>query len=312
MMASAERLGTLKADRTRTVSDRRPRRWSWEPTLFVGPAMLLYLVFFVGPVLFSIYLSFADWNLVNPVTKLVGLQNYISVLKDPVFRISFRNTLVYVVGTVPVSAALGLGLAVLVEGLTRGKQFYRFLFFTPVVTSIAVVGVVWSLMFSQRNGLINLLLANLGIKGPNWLMEPGLAMVALIVVGIWKSFGYNMVLFIPGLKNIDKQVYEAAQVDGANGWQQFWHITLPLLSPVTFFVVTMSLINSFQVFASVQVMTKGGPNNATNMLAYHVWEEAFQFFDAGRASAAATLLFLLMAVLTLLQIRFGEKSVHYR
>lgn len=311
-MASAEQLQTLEMDYARARSRRATRRWSLEPTLFIGPALLLNLVFFMIPVLFSFYLSFAEWNLMNPATHLVGLKNYVSVLKDPVFRLAFRNTIVYVLGTVPVSTVLGLGLAVLVEGLARGKRFYRFLFFTPVVTSIAVVGVVWSLMLSQQNGLVNILLGSVGIKGPNWLMEPGSAMWALILVGIWKSFGYNMVLYIPGLKGIDKQVYEAAQMDGAGRWHQFWHITLPLLSPVTFFVLMVSLINSFQVFASVQVMTRGGPNNATNMLAHLVWEEAFRFFDAGRASAAATLLFLVMALLTVLQLRFGKHAVHYR
>lgn len=284
---------------------------SW-PFLFLSPALLVYGSFFIFPFIFSLYLSFMQWNLVSPNKEFVGIDNYIALVKDPVFWISLKNTVIYVLGTVPLSMILGLVMAILVEAAGRLREVYRFLFFIPVVTSIAVVSIVWTLLFSPNNGLIGNILKTVGVQGPNWLNDPNWAMWALIIVGVWKAMGYNMVLYIAGLKSIDRQLYEAAQIDGAGKWMQFRSITLPMLSPVTFFVMIVSIINSFQVFATIHIMTRGGPNNATNVLVYEVWQEAFQFFDIGKASALSMVLFLLVLAITIVQIRMTESKVHYQ
>jgi ABC-type sugar transport system permease subunit len=171
---------------------------------------------------------------------------------------------------------------------------------------------VWLFFLNTQIGVVNQLLKTLGVPGPNWLNDPATALLALVVVGVWKGFGYNVVLFTAGLAAIDREVYEAAALDGARGWTTFRHVTWPLLSPVTLFVVVMGVIGSFQVFASVQLMTRGGPANATNVLVYHIWEAAFRFFDVGYAAALATLMAALVALLTIVQLRRGERFVHYQ
>ena len=295
------------------VSPVRTRRRSPSPAwLYLAPALALYATFWAGPALYSFYLSFFDWDMASPRMTAVGLDNYRRVLTDPVFVIALRNTLAYVAGTVALATALGLGLALAVERVPGARTLYRFVFFLPVVTSITVVTLVWLFFFNTQIGVINQLIALAGVRGPNWLNDPATALPALVIVGVWKGFGYNVVLFTAGLAAIDRQVYEAAALDGAGRWACFRHVTWPLLSPVTLFVVVMGVIGSFQVFASVQLMTRGGPANATNVLVYHVWEAAFRFFDVGYAAALATLMAALVALLTIVQVRRGERFVHYQ
>lgn len=310
-MNAASEISLRVAGKKRASLAKRVSKNSW-PYLFLSPALLIYGSFFVFPFVFSLYLSFMQWNLVSPNKEFVGIRNYVALFGDPVFWISLKNTVLYVLGTVPLSMIFGLAMAVLVEATGRFKEVYRFLFFIPVVASIAVVSIVWTLLFSPNNGWIGNVLEVFGLEGPNWLNDPKWAMWALIIVGVWKAMGYNMVLYIAGLKGIDRQLYEAAQIDGAGKWMQFRTITLPLLSPVTFFVMVVSIINSFQVFATIHIMTQGGPNNATNVLVYEVWQEAFQFFDIGKASALSMVLFLLVLVITVIQIRMTESRVHYQ
>lgn len=290
----------------------RKRTAQIEPYVFLVPALVLYAVFFVGPVVYSWFLSVVQWDLISDDIQFVAAAHYVRALTDPGWWQSLGTTVLYVLGTVPLSVGLGLGTAVLVEAHARSSRLWRVIFFVPIVTTVAAAGLIWSYMFNPQVGIINQALAAVGIRGPNWFFEPTWALVAVCLVGIWQSFGYNMVLFIGGLKQIDCQLYEAADIDGASRWRQFRHITLPLLSPITFFVTVISVIGSFQVFATVQIMTRGGPNNATNVAVYRIWEYAFQFYDIGYASASATLLFLLIACLTLVQFRYGEERVHYQ
>jgi ABC-type sugar transport system permease subunit len=272
----------------------------------------VYAVFWLGPAASSVYLSFFDWDMASPRMTAVGWENYRRVLTDGVFLLALRNTLIYMVGTVVVSTAVGLGIALAIQRVPGARGFYRMMCFLPVVTSITVVSLVWLFFFNTQIGVINQVLGRLGVHGPNWLNDPTTALLALVVVGVWKGFGYNVVLFTAGLAAIDREIYEAAALDGARGWAVFRHVTWPLLSPVTLFVVVMGVIGSFQVFASVQLMTRGGPANATNVLVYHVWEAAFRFFDVGYAAALATLMAAFIAVLTLAQLRHGERHVHYQ
>jgi ABC-type sugar transport system permease subunit len=295
--------GVRRASRSRRPSP------AW---FYLAPALILYALFWAAPALYSVYLSFFDWDMASPRMTPVGLDNYRRVLTDPVFAVALRNTLVYVAGTVVLGTALGLGLAVLIQRVPGARGLYRFVFFLPVVTSITVVSLVWLFFLNTQIGVINQALRVVGVRGPNWLNEPATALLALVVVGVWKGFGYNVVLFTAGLAAIDREVYEAAALDGAQGWRVFRHVTWPLLSPVTLFVVVMGVIGSFQVFASVQLMTRGGPANATNVLVYHVWEAAFRFFDVGYAAALATLMAVLVAGLTVAQLRRGERLVHYQ
>ena len=292
----------------------RPRSVSLSAAwLYLAPALGLYALFWLGPAAYSLYLSFFDWDMASPHLTLVGLDNYRRVLTDPVFLVSLRNTLLYVAGTVVVGTGVGLALALAIQRVPGVRALYRFVFFLPVVTSITVVSLVWLFFFNTQIGVVNQVLRLLGVTGPNWLNDPATALLALIVVGVWKGFGYNVVLFTAGLAAIDREVYEAAALDGATtGWTVFRHVTWPLLSPVTLFVVVMGVIGSFQVFASVQLMTRGGPANATNVLVYHIWEAAFRFFDVGYAAALATLMALLVGLVTILQLRKGERFVHYQ
>ena len=279
--------------------------------VFLAPALLLFGIFFVYPFVYSSYLSFMDWNLYNDAKEFVGLANYQALFGDPVFWKAALNTGLYVIGTVPVSMILALGLASLVEKAGKLKEFYRFLLFIPVVASIAVVGIIWSLLYSPAGGFINQMLALIGIQGPNWLNDPKFALVSLMIIGIWSAVGYNMVLYIAGLKGIDPQLYEAAELDGASGWQQFWKITVPQLSPVSFFVFIVSIFNSFQVFSTIHIMTQGGPNNATNVVIYQMYQEAFQFFNIGKASALTFVIFCAVLLLTVVFIRSTQRNVHY-
>ncbi|KFN10411.1 binding--dependent transport system inner membrane component family protein [Paenibacillus macerans] len=282
------------------------------PFAFLLPALGLYVVFFIYPFIFAFILSFQKWNLISPNKEFVGLDNYRRLLHDEVFWISLKNSALYVLLTVPFAMGIGLALALAVESLWRGKRLYRMIFFLPVVSSISIISIVWSLMYNEQVGAINVLLRMFGIQGPNWMNDPATALWSLAIVGIWKGFGYNMVLYISGLKSVDRTLYEAASMDGAGRWKQFRHVTLPMLSPVTFFILVMSIISSFQVFTTIQIMTRGGPNNATNVLVYQIYQEAFQFFNIGVASASSTILLLLVGTLTVIQLRLSRKTVHYQ
>jgi multiple sugar transport system permease protein len=293
-------------------AERRRRRAPLAPWMYLLPAFAIYAVFWLGPAAYSLYLSFFDWDMASPTKTFVLLDNYRRVLTDPVSWTVLRNTLIYVAATVVLGTAAGLGLALLVQSLPRGRAAYRFVFFLPVMTSITVVTLVWLFLLNTHVGPINVVLRKLGVTGPNWLNDPTTALLGIVLVGLWKGFGYNVVLFTAGLTTIDREIYEAAAIDGAGRMATFRHVTWPLLSPVTLFVVVISVIASFQVFATVQIMTKGGPANATNVLVYHIWEAAFRFFDVGYAAALATLMALLVAAVTVVQIRRGEAFVHYQ
>jgi len=281
------------------------------PLLFLAPALLLYAVFFVYPFLFTFLLSFQQWDMIHPERSFVGWSNYAALMGDEVFWKSLRNTFLYMLMTMPVSIALGLGVALLMESLLRGRTVYRFLFYLPVVSSISVIAIIWSLMYDDQRGIVNQLLALLGIDGPNWLSQSSTSLWAVAIVGIWKSFGYEMLLFVSGLKGIDKGLYEAAAIDGAGRWRKLFHLTLPLLSPVTLFIVVMGIISSFQNFALIQIMTGGGPNNSSNVLVYELYQEAFRFFSVGKAAAISVILFVLVLLITVVQLRISRRTVHY-
>ncbi|HTY57834.1 MAG TPA: sugar ABC transporter permease [Bacteroidota bacterium] len=288
------------------------RRSDWKSaTLFLSPTLAVFTVFVLFPVVFSFYLSFHTWNMFSSAATFVGLDNYRMIVTNPEFWSVLRNTAVYTLGTVPLNMALSLAVAFLLNRKLAGKKFLRTMFFTPVIMSSVAAAVIWRWVYEPNFGLLNTVLGWFGIGAVNWLNDPTAAMFALIVMGVWKTFGVNMVLFSAGLQGIPETYYEAARMDGAGALSRFWSITLPLLSPTTFFVLVMSVIGSFQVFDTVYVLTSGGPLGTTKVLVFYLYEHAFKFFEMGYASAVAYLMFAIIFVLTMLQAKYLKRSIHY-
>lgn len=293
---------------SRSQLARSEERIAWA---FLLPSLVLFLVFTAIPVVWAFLISFTHWDLFT-APKLTWLDNYVALAKDPIFRQVLGNTGVFVLAAVPLEMVLGLLCALGLNRNVRGQTVLRVVYFLPVVTSTVAAALVWAWLFNSNFGLINAVLSLFGVTDlPRWLASSRWAMPAVIAVFVWQNLGYAMVLFLAGLQNIRPDVYEAAALDGATGWARLWHITLPLLSPMTFFVLIISIISSFQVFDLVYVLTKAGPSNATNTLVYFIYQNGFVFYQMGYASAAAMVLFLLVLVLTLIQYRLQDRWVHY-
>jgi len=291
------------------------QRWWGEQTrwgiLCLLPTLLYLLTFVVFPVAFSLYLSFTSWDMVSADKPWVGLENYGSLLQDADFQRALGNTVYYSVGYVVLVVALSLALALLLDAKIKGVGFFRALYYTPSVVSVVAVSVVWVWIYEPTYGLLNAALAVVGLTPSRWLSDPSMAMPGVIIMMVWKNAGYFMVIYLAGLKGIPTSLYEAAAIDGANWWSSFRHVTLPLLMPVTFFVTVMAMINSFQVFGPIYVMTAGGPVKATLVIAYYLYQQAFQFFRMGYASAIAYVLFAVILVLTLVQTKWLGRGVSY-
>jgi multiple sugar transport system permease protein len=279
--------------------------------LFLLPNIVGFLLFSCIPVLITLGISLLDWDMIRPPT-FVGIANYAVLLsQDAIFRQVLGNTLYYVVGTVPADIVISLMLALAMNSKVRGVTLFRAIFFIPVITSSVAVAMIWRWLYNRDFGLINLALMAVGLPVVPWLSSSSWAMPAVILMAIWKRVGYDMVIFLAGLQSIPVQLYEAAEIDGAGAWQRFRHVTLPLLTPTTFFVLVISLIGSFQVFDLAFVLTSGGPGNATNTIVMYVYNQAFQFFHMGYAAAVAWVLFMLVLAVTLIQWRIQKRWVHY-
>ncbi len=294
-----------------TVGAARRRRFDPSGYLFLLPSLLAFCVFIVFPVAASFYLAFTRYDILTP-PQFVGVQNYVFMFTgDPIFWKVLGNTIYYSVVQVPLNVVVALALATALNMRLRGVVIYRTLYFVPVVSSIIAVAIVWRWMYDADWGILNWLISFVGIPKQNWLFDPKLAMPSVIAMNVWKNMGYNMVLFLAGLQGIPDVYYEAAKIDGARGWHLFRHITLPLLSPVMLFVLVISVINSFQVFGAIYIMTKGGPLDATNVLVYHLYFKGFQDLQMGYAAALAWVLFAFLFVITIVQTRFARSWVHY-
>lgn len=277
---------------------------------FVLPSALGLLVFLAGPLIAGLFISFTNWDMLSPPT-FVGLSNYLQLFRDPFVWLSLKNTLYYSALTIPGIIVTSLALALAVNRAVFVSKVYRTVFFIPVVSSMVAVALMWKWVYNEQFGLLNWLLSRVGLPELGWLSDPRLSMLSVALVAIWKSMGYYMVLFLAGLQGIPEHLYEAATIDGAGPWRRFWNITLPLLSPTMFFVLIISVIGSFQVFDQVYVMTQGGPGNSTLVFNYYLYQNAFEFFRMGYASALAYVLFALIFVITLLQVKLVSKRVHY-
>ena len=274
-------------------------------SLFLLPALLGTLIFIIIPVLCSFGLSFAKWDLLNPIT-FVGLENYKNLFNDKVFYQTLVNTIVFAISTSTFGVIIPLILASVLNSKIRGSEFFKTAYFLPFITPMIVIGIVWGWIFDPNIGLLNKLL-HLHI---NWLYDVKFAMPALIAVSVWKLIGYNMIIFLSTLSSISQSLFEAAKIDGANSLQTFRHVTVPMLSPTIFFVVIITTISSFQVFDLIYLMTQGGPFNSTNVLVYSIYQNAFEYFNVGEASAIAYVLFAIILLLTLLQWKFRKKIVY--
>ncbi len=276
--------------------------------LYLLPILIGLTVFIAGPILASLGLSFTQFD-IGASPKFIGTQNYREYLNSALFWQVAGNTVYYALLYVPASIAVSLGLALLVEKRVQGIAFFRTIYFLPVVTSMVAAAIIWSWMYNSDVGLLNYLLSMIGIDGPKWLQDPHWAMPAIAIMSIWKNAGYNMMIFLAGLSNIPKDYYEAARLDGSSAWSRFLHITLPMLSPVTFFVLVVTTIGAFQVFEQTFVMTNGGPGVSTLTLSYYIWQTAFRFFNLGGASALGYLFFLPVLAVTALQFLARKRWV---
>lgn len=273
--------------------------------IFILPAILGSFIFIIIPMICSFGLSFTKWDLLNSV-KFVGLQNYVNLFQSDLFYKILSNTVVFALATSILGVIIPLILASILNSKIRGSEFYKTAYFLPFITPMVVVGIVWAWIFDPNIGLLNQVL-QIHI---NWLYDSKYAMSALIIVSVWKLIGYNMIIFLSSMSGISQSMFEAAKIDGANAFQTFKNVTIPLLSPTIFFVVIITAISSFQVFDLIYLMTQGGPFDSTNVLVYAIYKNAFEYFHIGKASAIAYVLFVIILVLTLIQWRFRKKLVY--
>lgn len=288
-------------------------RKQWSAYLFLSPWFVIFLIFTLFSVTFSFYLSFREWNVLEPAKPFVGLQNYSRLFQDEKFYQSLRNTLLFTGFGVPLGMASGLLVALLLNTKVRGQGLFRTLYYIPVITPLVVSSVIWKWIYQGDYGLLNYYLLKLGIIKEKllWLADPELAMPALILMGIWMGTGGIMVMYLAGLQAIPEELYDAAKVDGANGFQRLIYVTIPLLAPTTFYVLITSVIYSFQNFAHIYIMTNGGPLGRTTVIGYYMYLKGFRHFEMGYASAIAYVLFAIIFVLTMLQMKFVKGDVQY-
>lgn len=279
--------------------------------LFIAPNMLGFLIFTGLAVVASLVLAFYDWDLLLGA-NFVGLANFGELFtEDDVFRSAFLNTVYFVVASVPLSVVAGLVTALLTAQSLRGMSLFRAIFLLPWITTTVAVSLVWKWMYLPKVGVVNQIIGALNIPGPAWLTDKTWAMPAIILMSVWKNFGFNTVLFLAGLQGIPQHLYDAASVDGATAWQRFRHVTVPMLSPTTFFVVIISIIGSFQVFDQALIMTAGGPGTSTTTLVLYVYQVGFQSYHMGMASAVAWVLTACVFVFTAVMFWAQRRWVTY-
>jgi len=280
------------------------------PYFLIAPTFILFIIFFLLPLMYSFSLTLVEWNGFSANKTFVGLSNYINLFGDDDFLNALKNTFIYTIVAVPLSVSISLVLSYLLDDKVKGFQILKGIFFLPHIVSLVAVGVVWSWIFlPDKYGLLNSILSVFGVPIKRWLADPNLSMLSLIIIGVWKSMGYNMIIFIAGLLGISPSLYEAATIDGAKNYQSFFHITLPMLKPTIFFVMVSSTIYSlFQIFDIVKITTNGGPVGSTEMLVTYLYKVGFERYEMGYASAVAFVLFALAVVITIVQRKFIEEK----
>lgn len=309
MADAALAYGTTPAQAASLRAAARESRVAW---LLAGPALALMALFIVLPVVAVVVLGFTDFELGYGDFRFVGFENYAELAADRTFRVSLWNTLVYTAIVTPASILLGLGIALLIEGEARGRAFFRTVYFLPVASLLVAMATVWQYMLHPTIGPVNMALSLFGVQGPNWLGSSDTVLLSLAIVGVWQSAGFNMVLFLAGLTAIPRELYAAAQVDGArSGFERFRLVTWPMLGPTTLFVVVISVINSVKVFETVKTLTEGGPNKASEVLLFTIYQEGFVYLRVGYASAMTVIFLVILVALMFLQYRVLDRKVHY-
>ncbi|MCA1853800.1 MAG: sugar ABC transporter permease [Beggiatoa sp.] len=317
-MVSTTRGEDVRPLRSQPVVQRSSRRFRLDAgkewilfILFMLPNFVLFGLFTFWPMIENIRLSTQRWDMISPIRLGIGTENYRYLVENDTFHRVLLNTAYFTVAAVGLSLLIGLIVALLLNQPLRFRNGARAVVFAPTLLSGAAIGIVWSYIFDPQYGLVAQVLGWVSVSSPDWLNRPEWAMPAIIIVYVWKNMGFATVIFLAGLQAIPRDLYDAARVDGANVWWRFRSVTIPMLSPITFFLVVTSILNTFQAFDIIRVMTQGGPVDATNTLIYYVYEQGFVALNAGRSAAASLVLFVLMMVITLVQLRFTERRVHY-
>lgn len=280
--------------------------------LFIAPNAVLLAVFAYWPIAFNGYLSLTSWDMLSPDIDFVGLANYVDMFSDPGFYAVIWRTVLFSGAIVVGSVIAGLAVALLLNQKLLGRNVVRTVSFAPHILSGVAMGTVWLFIFDPEIGLMKVLLSKIGIGGPAWMTDSNWALWGLIIVYLWKDIGFVAVVYMAGLQGMPTDLYEAARLDGANSWTLFRRITLPLLSPVTFFVAVVTVVGSFQAFDVIAIMTNGGPGDATTTISWYIYKQAFQALDAGHAGAGALVMFVILIAITAAQAIFLERRVHYR
>ena len=289
------------------------RRYDRLPTilLFTLPALIPLIVFWIYPILRTIFLSFTNWDYISPTYKIVGLKNYISLFKNPRFFEALWHTLVFTLGTLLPTIILGLVLALLLVRSFKGSGVLKFILFSPWITPTVAISIVWSWIYKVDGGIANTLLTSIGLAPLKWINSSETAMLSVIIVTVWKSLGYAMIFYLSALEKVPGELYEASALDGAGKWRQFVDITLPSISPTTFFLMIITMVNSLQAYDQIQILTQGGPSGSTRTLLYMYYQLGFDEFNMGQATAVAVVMIIITVILSLIQFKGSEKWVHY-
>ncbi|MGJ9459109.1 carbohydrate ABC transporter permease [Oceanobacillus sp. CF4.6] len=280
--------------------------------LFLLPSIVLFGVFLFYPLLRTIYLSFFLTNASGETTVFVGWDNFINMFQSPIFLQSIKSTFLFVLYTVPVTIIISLFLAVIANEKLKGIGFFRTIYSSTMGISVAAASVFWLYLFHPTIGMLNVVLSSLGFESIGWLTDPTWALIAVSITSIWMNLGFTFLILLGGLQSIDSYLYESANIDGAGYFYKLRRITIPMLSPTLFFVITVTIINAFQTFGQIDILTQGGPQNTTNLIVYSIYREAFVNYQFGSASAQAVVLFIIILLMTFLQFKFGERKVHYQ
>ncbi|MCM3702803.1 carbohydrate ABC transporter permease [Paenibacillus macerans] len=313
-MSSEQTIGQRTAAAPKKNYWTRKRREQWAGWLFIAPEVIGMCVLSVFPLLFSLFLSFTEWNLVGGMSAIhfTGLDNFVNLFKDNHFILALKNNVLFTAGTVPLTMLLGIILSALIHKKLYGKAFFKVAFFIPYICSTVAIAAVWQALYHPSKGPLNQMLMQLGILSPpHWLVDTSFSLIAIMIIYIWQILGYQMIIFLAGMTNIPEELYEAATIDGANGIQQFRRITVPLLGPTTFFLAITSTISSFKVFDIIKFLTNGGPNYSSTVIVYQIYEEGFERFKMGYASAMSWVLFLIIMLVTSITWITQNRKVHY-
>lgn len=279
--------------------------------LFILPVLVPLTIFWILPLISSLFVSFTDWDYISDSFNFVGLRNYMGLFHEKEFYKALLNTLYFALGTIIPTIVLGLITAILLKDKMKGNSLYKAMIFSPWITPTVAVSIVWSWFFESNNGLINQTLELLSIEPIKWLQSPQWAMIAVIIVTIWKGIGWTMIFYLGALERVPISLYEAARVDGAGEFKQFMKITLPLISPTTFFLVMVNLINSMQAYDQIQILTQGGPSGSTRTLLYLYYQRAFENFDMGSATAVSIIILIITATISSINYIVSKKWVYY-